>query len=78
MQGTKDMTEERVVRRYIRRRDTHEYFKGDGWTPNPNEALNIADAVEAAEICVRHNLTGVELTMRVSAESHDVFCTPIR
>jgi len=66
------------VKRLLRRCATQEYFKGDGWTNNPDEAQAFSDIVEAAEICARHQLSGVELTLRYSGVATDVFCTPMR
>ena len=61
----------------LRRRDTQEFYKDDGWTDNPEEARAFMDVVEVAQICARHGLNDVELTLRVGTAS-EVFCTPMR
>jgi hypothetical protein len=70
--------EEKPIKRLLRRLDTQEYFKDDGWTRNPEEARAFVDVVEAAQTCARLGLNDVELTLRVGAAASDVFCTPIR
>ena len=65
------------MKRLLRRKNTREYFKGDGWTKNPREAKTFSDIVEVAEVCAQHRLAGVELAFRIHAEAADVFCTPI-
>ena len=66
------------IRRLLRRRESQEYFKDGGWTPNPDEADHFGDVVELAETCVRYDLNGVELALRYRAASCDLFCTPLK
>ena len=68
----------RPVKRLLRRRDTQEYFKPDGWTPNPEEAQAFSDVVEVAELCAQRGLNGVEMILRVDGGATEVFCTSIR
>ena len=68
----------RGVRRLLRRCDTREYFKEDGWTSDPDEAKSFVDVVEVAEVCARRGLSGVELTIRMHGCTTEVFSTPIR
>ena len=70
-------TEEQAVKRLLRRKDTAEYFKGDGWTGNPGEAKTFSDSLEAAETCARLQLSNVELALRVESGDFDMFCTPM-
>jgi hypothetical protein len=62
----------------LRRQNTHEYFKEDGWTSDPAEAKCFLDVVEIAETCARCGLDNVEVTLRVHARASDFFCTPVR
>ncbi|PWU12594.1 MAG: hypothetical protein C5B50_21090 [Verrucomicrobia bacterium] len=69
---------QKPVKRMLRCCATQEYFNGGGWTSNPDEAQAFNDIVEAAEICVRHQLSGVELILRYNGAVSDVFCTSLR
>ncbi|HTL59960.1 MAG TPA: hypothetical protein VL361_30085 [Candidatus Limnocylindrales bacterium] len=69
---------EMTIKRLLRRQNTHEYFKEDGWTSNPAEAKCFSDVIEVAETCARCGLDDVELTLRVDAQASDFFCTPVR
>ena len=71
-------TREQTVKRFLRHRDSQQYFKDGGWTQDPEEADTFEDVVEAAEACARYGLTEVELAVRLEAQACDVFCTPIR
>jgi hypothetical protein len=68
----------KAIKRVLRHKRSHEYFKDGGWTDNPKEANGFSDAVEVAEICVRYGLSDVELALRYESAACDVFCTPIR
>jgi len=68
---------EKPMKRLLRRKNTCEYFNGDGWTQNPHEAKTFSDIVEVAETCAQHRLAGVELAFRIHVEAADVFCTPL-
>jgi len=70
--------EKRSVRRLLRRRDTLEYFKGDGWTSDPNQAVAFIDVVEAAQVCVKHGLVNIELALHIEGTGSEVFCTALR
>ncbi len=70
--------EEKCIKRILRRSGSLEYFKDGEWTEDPEEASSFHDAVEAAEICARYGLTGVELALRYASGASDFFCTPIR
>lgn len=69
---------EPTIKRVLRRRGSHEYFKNGTWTSNPEEADSFADVMEVAQACTRHGLNDVELALRYSTSSNDVFCTTIR
>ena len=71
-------TEARPVRRLLRRCDTREYYKEDGWTANPDEAKWFSDVVEVAEVCAQHGLSGVEMILRLEGGATEVFSTPMR
>jgi len=71
-------TEEKTVKRLLRRTASKDYFKQGGWTNKPEEAQNFSDVVEAVEACTRYGLSDVELAVRYEMGSCDLFCTPIR
>ena len=75
---TDGWTGEKPVRRLLRHKGSEEYFKDGGWTTNPDEAKSFSDALEAAEICGRLDLRGVELALRFDSRASDVFWTTIR
>ena len=77
MASTVKNMKQKPMKRLLRRKNTREYFNGDGWTNNPREAKTFSDIVEVAEVCAQHRLAGVELAFRIHAEAADVFCTPI-
>jgi hypothetical protein len=66
------------IKRLLRRRSTQEYFKEDGWTPNPEEAKCFYDVVDVAETCARCGLDDVELALRMDVQASDLFCTSLR
>ncbi len=67
-----------AIKRLLRRQNSREFFKGDGWTDNPEEAQTYGDALEAAETCVRNGLSDVELALRIGTNACDFFCTHLR
>ncbi len=67
-----------AIKRVLRHKNSHEYFKDGDWTENPNEANSFSDVVEVVEICTRYGLRDVELALRFETAECDVFCTPIR
>jgi hypothetical protein len=71
-------TREQTVRRRLRRQNTRQYFKEDGWTENPEEAKCFSDALEAAETCARCGLSDVELALQMGSPASELFCTPVR
>jgi len=64
------------ITRLLRHRGSQQYFKGDGWTANPEAAKHFSDIIEVAETCARNGLTDVEVALRV--ELCEVFCTSVR
>ena len=68
---------ERPIRRMLRRKESQDYFTGDGWTGNIDEAKTFSDALEAVQTCLRWRLENVEIVLRVNGASHDLFCTDI-
>ena len=70
-----DSFQEQPVKRLLRRKDTKQYFNGDGWTDDPAQAQTFSDVLEAASTCSRFKLTNVELALRVEPGACDVFCT---
>ncbi len=69
--------QEITIKRLVRHRQSHEYFKRGGWTTDPTQADTFSDSVEAAQACARYGLKDVELALRYDAAACDVFCTPI-
>ena len=78
MKTLKSSPQEKTVKRVLRHRASHEYFKDGGWTTNPEDANSFSDIVEIAETCSRYGLKDVELAVRFEAAECDVFCTTIR
>ncbi len=70
------LNERQPVKRLLRCRSSQEYFNGEGWTANADEAKTFADVIEVAEACARHGLSDVEVALHV--ERCEVFCTPLR
>ena len=68
--------ERRTTARLLRRRGSQRYFNGSDWTDDPCKARSFVDIIEAAEACIRHDLTDVEVALRL--DQCDVFCTPLR
>ena len=68
---------EHEIRRLLRRTNSQEYLSGQGWTRDPCEATTFSDVLEAAQTCIRRDLHGVELALRVEPDACDVFCTPL-
>lgn len=66
------------IKRVLRHKKSHEYFKDGDWTDNPKEASCFSDVVEVVEICTRYGLNDVELALRFETAECDVFCTTIR
>lgn len=66
------------IKRVLRDKNSKKYFKDGGWTRNPKDARGFSDVVEAAQICIRYDLSDVELAVRFESGACDVFCTPIR
>jgi hypothetical protein len=67
-----------VPKRFLRRQGVAEYFNGDGWTSDPEQAKCFIDSLEAAQTCAKHNLSHVEMAIRVELKGPDIFCTPFR
>src|SRR5262249_54822917 len=66
-------TNEKPIRRVIRRRNSQEDFAGPGWTDNPDEARVFADSLEAAQVCAAYGLVGMEIALRVTGVNSDLF-----
>jgi hypothetical protein len=64
---------ERPIRRVLRRRNSQEYFTGNGWTNNPDEARVFADSLEAAQLCANCGLVDMEIALRIVGASSDLF-----
>ncbi len=75
---SKDNGNEPPVRRLLRRKESQEYFTGNGWTSNLEEARSFQDSLEAAAICAQCGLLQVEMVLRVKGATSDLYCTEIR
>ena len=64
---------QRPIRRMLRRRNSGEYFTGNGWTNNPDEAKVFADSVEAAQACADHRLVDMDIALRVAGAKSELF-----
>jgi hypothetical protein len=71
-------SEDSKIKRVLRHRASQAYFKDGAWTRNAEEADCFEDVEQIAETCLRYNLSGVELALRLQAGKCDVFCTAIR
>jgi hypothetical protein len=69
---------ELTIKRLLRRENTAEYFRENGWTKDPAEAKCFLDMIEVAETCARCGLDHVEVILRVDAQACDFFCTAVR
>jgi len=77
MTEIKETKGDRAIRRLLRRRNSQEYFSGNGWTKNPDEAKSFADSLEAAQTCVQWGLWDMEMVLRVVGSNSDLFCTEL-
>jgi hypothetical protein len=68
----------RPVRRYLRHRVTQQYYRTGGWTLDISEAQAFSDVIQASRTCVGEQLTEVEIVLRLSGGTDDLFCTPLR
>jgi hypothetical protein len=66
------------VTRLLRRRGSPDYYNGNGWTKNANEAETFPDVLEATKTCIQQDLQDVELVLRMSTGVCDIFSTGIR
>ncbi len=71
-------TKARPIRRVLRHRDSQQYFTGSGWTRNLSEARTFTDCLDAARTCAHCGLSQVELVLRVSGGTADLYSTEIR
>jgi len=65
------------VCRFVRHNLTRKYLKGAGWTLDPNQATNLVDSLQAAQICSQYKLTNVELAIRLKPAAGDIFSIPL-
>ncbi len=70
--------EQKKVTRLLRHRVSGAYFNGKGWTHNAAQAKPFSDVLEAARVCADHGLVDVELALRMSPGTSDLFCIPMR
>ncbi len=68
---------ERPIRRVLRRKHSGEYFTGTGWSLNFEEARTYPDSVSAAQSCVHHCLSQVELVLRLHGGTADLYRTEL-
>jgi hypothetical protein len=67
-----------AVNRLLRCRQTKRYFTGNGWSEDPSHAKPFRDEIDAVRTCVSNDLNNIELVIRLSGSSADLFSTPIR
>jgi hypothetical protein len=69
---------EPAIKRVLRHRKSHAYFKHGDWTADVQDADHFEDVVQVAETCVQYSLNDVEVALRLGTSNCDVFCTEIR
>ncbi len=69
---------ERPIRRVLRHKLSRQYFTGSGWTHDVEAARTFQDSLEAVQICLKHELTCVEIVLRLKGGTGDLFCAEIR
>ncbi len=74
---TKADWRERPIRRVLRRKRSGEYFTGAGWSMNVEEARTFPDSLSAAQSCVHHCLSDMELVLRIHGGSADLYRTEL-
>jgi hypothetical protein len=66
------------VIRVLRSQKTHRYFACNGWSDDADSAKNFEHAIDAVQDCVSNNLEEIDLVLRVSGSSADLFCVALR
>ena len=72
-----DIIEQSVVR-LLRCKRTKRYFTGDSWVDDASLAKRFHDQTDAVSACVQHDLTDIELVLRVPDTQTDLFITGLR
>jgi hypothetical protein len=75
---SEDHRRERPIQRVLRRKDSQDYFTGSGWTQDIKAARTYHDSMEAAVTCARFGLFDVEMVLRITGGTADLFCTELR
>ena len=57
----------RTLKRVLRHRCSHAYFKEGAWTKDRDEATEFPNVRQVAETCVRHQLREVDLVVSSGA-----------
>ncbi len=69
---------EKPILRLLRCVHSQQYFTGNGWTNDPKHARIFQDSLEAAQTCAEWGLKEVELVLRLTNGSSDLFCALMR
>lgn len=69
---------EQSVLRLLRCKRTNRYFTGDSWVDDASLAKCFCDQIDAASACVQHDLTDIELVLRMADSQTDLFITGLR
>ena len=66
------------VLRLLRCKRTKRYFTGDSWVDDASLAKCFDDQTDAVSACVQHDLTDIELVLRMPDTQTDLFTTALR
>ena len=66
------------VLRLLRCKRTNRYFTGYSWVDDASLAKCFHDQTDAACACVEHELTDIELVLRMPDSQADLFITGLR
>ncbi len=75
---SKDNNDKRPIQRFLRHIVSQDYFTGNGWTKDIGEARTFRDTLEAVRMCTHLGLSDVEMVLRISGGTADLFCTRVR
>ena len=74
----KNDTRAEPVLRLLRCKRTNRYFTGDSWVDDASLAKCFRDQTDAVSTCVQHDLTDIELVLRMPDSQTDLFITGLR
>ncbi len=78
MEKTNSVTGGPRVDRLLRCRKSQRYFGEDGWTSDAAQAKTFPSQLAAVQDCIQHSLVDVELVLRATGSSADLFTCALR